>query len=184
MSYDGCKASAITALHAAERRHGWFDFRLDGWSAWRVLRMPVYSIAAALPLSHATASRVNQIKRGLRSTPRVIAVMLFGRRREVLVKSFRSALRTRQGEHFRDVYFDGVLDRQPSYFKVEVVNTMAFSRQAAIALRPADLDAFVFTFWSAVLGRLFPRREAAAFCHDLAGTLRSEVGVQVSESFC
>lgn len=156
VSVEGYKASAIPALHAAERRHGWFEFRLDGWSAWRVLRMPVYSIAAALPLSHGTASRANLIRRGLRATPRVLVVMLFGLPRDVLVKTFRSALRARQGEHFRDVYFDGVLDRQPSYFKVEVVNTTAFSHQAALALRPADVDAFVFTFWGAVLGRMFP----------------------------
>lgn len=183
MSSDGVKAPALHALHAAERRHGWFDFRLDGWSAWRVLRTPVYNIASALPLSHARKSRASQIKRGLKSSLRVLGGMLLGRRRDVLVKSFRSALRAKQGEHFRDVYFDGVLDRQPSHFKVEVVNTMAFSRQAAMALRPADVDSFAFTFWGAVLGWLFPKREAAAFCHHLAGTLRSEVGVKVSEVF-
>lgn len=183
MFSDGGKAPALVALQAAERRHGWFDARLDGWSAWRVLRTPVYNIAAALPLSHARESRASQFKRGLMSTARVLGCLLLGRRRDVLVKSFRSALRSRQDEHFRDVYFDGVLDRQPSHFKVEVVNTTAFSRQAAMALRPADVDAYAFTFWGVVLGRLFPRREIAAFCHDLAATLRSEVGIEVSETF-
>jgi hypothetical protein len=183
MSSDGGKAPALAALQAAERRHGWFDVRLDGWSAWRVLRTPVYNIAAALPLSHARESRTSQFKRGLKSTARVLGCLLLGRRRDVLVKSFRSALRSRQGEHFRDVYFDGVLDRQPSHFKVEVVNTAAFDHQAAMALRPADVDAYAFTFWGVVLGRLFPRREIAGFCHDLAATLRSEVGVEVSSTF-
>lgn len=183
MSSDGVKAAALPALHAAERRYGWFDFRLDGWSAWRVLRTPVYNIASALPLSRMRESRASQIKRGLKSTLHIIGLMLLGRRRDFLAKTCRSALRFRQGEHFRDVYFDSVLDRQPSHFKLEVVNTMAFSRQAAMAHRPADADAFAFILWAALLGRLFPRREAAAFCHDLAGTLRSEVGIQVSESF-
>ncbi|MCE4538167.1 hypothetical protein LXT12_12990 [Pelomonas sp. P7] len=183
MSSEAGKSPALSALYAAERRHGWFDFRLDGWAVWRVLRTPVYNVAAALPLSYTRESRKSQLKRSLKATAGVLGYLLIGRHCDVLVKSFRSALRSRHGDRFRDVYFDGVLDQQPSHFKLEVVNTTAFTRQAAQAFRPANADAYAFTFWGAVLGRLFPCREAEVFCRDLAGSLQSEVGIEIGERF-
>jgi hypothetical protein len=79
---------------------------------------------------------------------------------------------------FRDVYFDGLLTRVGSSFKLEEINSPDFEKQAALATVPSDLDPVVFTFWGSVLGLLRPV-DALSFCQSVSGFLASELGLEV-----
>ena len=148
-----------------------------------MLRTSIYNVAAALPLTSIGPSRLQQIALGIKASGKLLIRLAAGSRQDLLAKSFRSALRGKQGDRFLDVYFDGILARHPSSLKLEVVNSTAFNQQAAQALRPAELDAYAFTFWGVVLGRLFPRKEAWDFCNRVSAALQHEVGIEVGATF-
>src|SRR5262249_29959231 len=66
-----------------------------------------------------------------------------------------------------------------SGLKLEEVNSDAFSRQAAKAVRPADLNPVVITFWGRILGLLFPV-EALGFCSRVSELLMRETQTLVA----
>ncbi|MEH6949966.1 hypothetical protein V4R08_01205 [Nitrobacter sp. NHB1] len=101
-----------------------------------------------------------------------------GGRKELLVKTCRSALRAKSGDKYEDLHFDSLLRRGYSCIKLEEINSPDFEMQAAGAWRPADLNPVVFTFWGRVLGRLFPA-DAMPFCRFVAECLQSELQVAV-----
>ena len=167
-------------FEAFERGNDLFAFTVDGWSAWRVLRNPVQRLAIGPRVAPLARSDALRSLRAIISTFKLLWLLVAGGRRELLVKTSRSGLRMREGERYRDVYFDGVLQRGHSCLKLEETNSPDFARQASAAVLPSDLDPVVFTFWGRVLGRLFPLREAGAFCDRVAHLVAQEIDVTVA----
>lgn len=180
MQRDGDQPSRLEALHALERRQDLFAFKVDGWSAWRVLRNPLHRQAEALPLAQPAQAQSSRVLNALRGSLRLLGLLVAGGRRELLVKTCRSGLRLPAGDRFRDVYFDGLLETGRSFAKLEEINSPDFDRQAAAACFPATLDPVVFTFWGMLLARLLPVRAAQAYCDRLAVLLEQEVGLVLS----
>lgn len=178
MTSDEERATRLEKLFALERRHKFFSYRVDGWSAWRVMRNPVYWRVAALPLSIPTRPTSIRVSEALRGTLGLLRLLTAGRQKELLIKTCRSALRAKHGDKYEDLYFDGLLRRGYSCVKLEEINSSDFEVQAAAAWRPADLNPVVFTFWGRILGRLFPA-DAMPFCRFVAERLQSELQVDV-----
>ncbi|MFZ2159109.1 MAG: hypothetical protein WAV72_23715 [Bradyrhizobium sp.] len=172
------RAAKIATLFALERKHDLFSYRVDGWSAWRVMRNPVYWMVADLPLSKPGKSTFARILEALRGTLTLARFVAIPGRRDLLIKTCRSALRMKRGAQYEDVYFDSLLRRGYSCVKLEEVNSPDFEVQAAAAWRPADLNPIVFTFWGSVLGRLFSA-DAMSFCKFVAERLKEELQVVV-----
>lgn len=169
----------LQAFFAMERANDLFSLRIDGWSAWRVIRNPVFRMLENAPLAQPVRPTVVRSIEAALATFRLLWILIRGERREVLVKTCRSGLRIKQGDRFRDVYYDGLLTGEFSYFKMEEINSADFDIQAAAALRPAELDPVVFTFWGRVLGSLFPVDEMQ-LCRAISDILRRELGLEVS----
>jgi len=171
-------SARIAELHAMERRHDLFAFRVDGWSAWRVMRFAVQMLVLDLPLAQPARPTLTRSLEALGATLKLLWLLLAGRQRDLVVSTCRSALRMQLGAKYRDVYFDGLLVKGYSCLKIEEINSPDFDRQAAAAWRPADLNSVVFTFWGRVLGLLFPVK-AAAFCKSVAQVLSSDLHLSV-----
>lgn len=167
------------AFFAMERRHDLFSLRVDGWSAWRVIRNPVFRMLQNYPLEQPARPTMVRSVEAVVATLRLLWILLRGETREVLVKTCRSGLRIKQGDRFRDVYYDSLLTGEFSYFKMEEINSADFDAQAAAALRPAELDPVVFTFWGKVLGLLFPVG-AMPLCRTVSDILQRELQLDVS----
>lgn len=176
------RAARIAKLFELERKHDLFACRIDGWSAWRVLRNPLYWLVAELPLSKPGRPASVRIMEAALATFKLARLMIFGSRKDLLVQTCRSALRVMRGEQFEELHFDGLLRRGYSCIKLEEINSPDFEAQAAAAWRPADLNPVVFTFWGHVLGRLLPA-DADAFCHRVAELLRDEMQIAVSPTW-
>lgn len=180
MEHEQAFSARLTAFFELERRDDLFAFMVDGWSAWRVLRNPLHRLTEALPLAQPVRANASRVLSALGNTVRLAVRLLTAQPCECLVKTCRSGLRMQAGDRFRDVYFDGLLATGKPYFKLEEINCPDFERQASLALFPPHLDSVVFTFWGKVLARLRPVTAAGPFCETLAGTLKNEVGIQVS----
>lgn len=183
MQRDSGQLSQLDALRAAEQRHDLFAFKVDGWSAWRVLRNPLHRLAEALPLAQPARANASRVLTALGGSLRLLGLLVRGPRSDLLVKTCRSGLRMPAGDGFRDVYFDGLLATGRSYAKLEEINSPDFDRQAAAACFPATLDPVVFTFWGMVLARLMPVRAARDYCNRVAALLSQEVGMQVAPAW-
>ena len=168
----------VSRLAAIERRHDLFAYRYDGWSAWRVMRNAAYQAAGGLPLVKPNRRDWSRSLAALVGTTRLLWILLLGRRKDLLVKTCRSALRLEVDGTFLDVHFDGLLTSGYTALKLEEVNTPNFEMQAAAALRPADLDPVVFTFWGRILGTLLPA-DVKQFCDDTSRLLRDEAGIDM-----
>jgi hypothetical protein len=176
---DGSWGARQQAFIAMERKYGLFALRVDGWSPWRVMRNFVFRKLENVPLSQPARPTAVRSLEALVATFRLLWLLLKGEDRDLLVKTCRSGLRVKRGDQFRDVYFDGLLERDFSYLKIEEINSPAFDRQAASAASPAELDPVVFTFWGRVLGKLLPVK-AGALCQSIAGALQRELGLEVA----
>jgi len=166
-------------LEAFEQQHNLFDYKVDGWSAWRVMRNPIHRLAESLPLAQPTRSTFRRVTHALWHTLKVLNLMSRNDRRDLVVKTCRSGLRMSIGDRFRDVYFDGLLAHGYTFVKLEEVNSDDFEQQAAAACYPAELDPIVFTFWGLLLSWLFPVRSSRRFCADLAGSLKQDLGISL-----
>lgn len=142
------------------------------------MRNPVYWRVADLPLSKPARPIYIRILEALLGTLGALGLLVAGRRKDLLIKTCRSALRAKHGDKYEDVHFDRLLRRGYSSIKLEEINSSDFEAQVAAAWRPADLNPVVFTFWGRVLGRLFPAN-AMSFCRFVAEHLQSELDVAV-----
>jgi hypothetical protein len=174
----------INELKEFEKKHALFDETYDGWSVWRVMRNSVFREAMKKhwPISAPPISTSKRVIEALFSTLRLAFIIIFSRQKELLVKTARSGLRMTQGNKFRDVYFDGILENEKTHFKIEEINSLSFERQAEQTLFPADLDAVVFTFWGRLLGIIFPA-PVMPFCKKTSSLLKAETGISVSPYF-
>jgi hypothetical protein len=177
---DGDQPSRVVALHVLERAHNLFDFKVDGWSAWRVLRNPLHSQAEALPLAQLAQTQWRRVLSALYNSLRLLGLLIAGDRCDLLVKTSRSGLRMPAGEQYRDVYYDGLLATGYSFAKLEEINSPDFERQAAVACFPATLDPVVFTFWGMIFARLLPLRSARSYCDRISVLLAEDVGMDTS----
>jgi hypothetical protein len=178
---DGSWTARQQAFIAMERKHDLFALRVDGWSAWRVMRNFVFRKLEGVPLAQPGRPTAIRSMEALRATFRLIWLLLKGGRRDLLVKTCRSGLRVKCGDRFRDVYFDGLLAGDFSYLKMEEINSPDFDTQAALAARPGELDPVVFTFWGRILGKLLPAGPGS-LCPSIAETLRRELSLELSPS--
>lgn len=179
MSLPAATPDRLQVLDALERTHKLFDYRVDGWSAWRVMRNPVRRLAEALPLAAPARSNARRSLQALVATLHLGSLLAFAGRRDLLVKTCRSGLRMPLGKQFRDVYFDGLLQQGHTCLKLEEINSQDFDVQAASAWHPSDLDPAVFTFWGRVLGSLWPVK-ALPFCESVSGLLAREIQLEIA----
>jgi hypothetical protein len=173
------RVAKLKKLFELERENDLFSFRVDGWSAWRVLRFPLYQLVQGLPLARASRPTLVRVMEALSASVKLIWLIGAGRKRELLVKTCRTALRLRRGGFYRDIYFDTLLEHRRSGLKLEEINSDAFSRQAANAFRPADLNPVAITFWGRILGILFPVN-CMSFCKRISELLLRETNTSVA----
>ena len=174
--------SRLETFREIERTLNLFGERFEGWSPWRVMRAPIFASVTMIGqgFSNSGQRQLGRMAEAAWATVQFLQVIVFGPRRDVLVKTCRSALRLHEGGRYRDVYFDGLLATGIAAFKLEEINSRAFDRQASNALFPADLNPIVFTFWGRIFGTLFPAISVDAFAAFVVRALETNLGLAVT----
>ncbi len=172
------RIGGLDRLAATEKRHDLFAPRVDGWSMWRVVRHFVQRRTGRYGVSRPQQNDARRSLWALASTLRLLVILAFPPKVDLMVKTQRSSLRMAIGDQFRDIYFDGLLTRTDDHFKMEVIDSPDFDRQADASMFPAHLNPIVFTFWGRVLGQLFPA-PAGDFPARVSAVLKEEVGVDI-----
>lgn len=161
-----------------ERELDLFAFKFGGFSGWRVMRNPAFYALRGEGSGGVTVPAAKRILLAIRQTLRLIWLLFTVRPVDVVVKTGVSSLRTFKGGKWHDMFFDGVLARTNSHFKILEMNALNYSEQVRAAAFPGHLEPSVFTFWGRILGRLFPAR-TEGFEQRVASALKERLGVEI-----
>ncbi|MEZ4731757.1 MAG: hypothetical protein R3E79_31950 [Caldilineaceae bacterium] len=144
--------SSITVdeyIRQIEVTHDLLKYEIEGWSAWCILRFPVQ-----LKLFHAqSTSEKSIIKNDYRnrwqrgySVLRAIAKLITVKQKSYFVKSYTSGLAEKEGEKYKDIWFDDLLIMIGNYIKVESINNLQFAKRRSTALVPSNILMDDFNF--------------------------------------
>lgn len=164
---------SIDFLQSIETKHDLLQYTLDGWSVWCLLRFPL-QLALVTP-GTVPASRVplgKRIELSAREAPRVVRP---GGARYV-VKTYSSGLVEREGEHYKDIWFDDLIRELGSVFKMEQVNNLMFAGRRARALIPSDVTTSAIELLASLLARVWRPSRAMIVAQVLSRVLQQETG--------
>jgi hypothetical protein len=164
---------SIDFLQALEAKHDLLEYRLDGWSVWCVLRFPL-QLALVTP-GTVPAARMSHRKRlslSLADAGRLVRPRLS----RYVVKTYSSGLVEREGERYKDIWFDDLIKEIGSVFKIEQVNSPMFLTRRAQALIPSDITTSGIELAASALARVWRPPQAAEAARELSTILARELG--------
>jgi hypothetical protein len=167
---------SIDFLQAIEARHNLLEHRLGGWSAWCILRFPL-QMALVTP-GTVPAARLSYRERLALSAADATRLIRPRRSRHV-VKTYSSGLVEREGDRYKDIWFDDLIKEIGSVFKIEQVNSLMFLSRRARALVPSDVTTAGIELAASSLARVWQPSQVGEVARELFSVLEQEVGAGV-----
>jgi hypothetical protein len=164
---------SIDFLQALEAKHDLLERRLDGWSAWCILRFPL-QLALVTP-GTVPAARMpyrERLSLSLADAGRLVRP----RPSRYVVKTYSSGLVEREGERYKDIWFDDLIREIGAVFKIEQVNSPMFLSRRAQALIPSDVTTSGMELAASFLARVWQPARTAELARELSGILAREAG--------
>lgn len=177
---DNIQARADEILRLVEEKYDLLQYRVDGWTAWPLLRFWVASQLADIGLS----TPVTQSNQGWRlwiALQSIQALVCLPRAR-YFVKTYTSARgerSERQGGLYKDIYFDELLMALGDYCKIESLNNIRMFPRSQAALLPSHLYTPILEL--AAFGLRLSSRSAARFmpiARAIATAFETETGLR------
>ena len=161
-----------------EQENDLFSLKIDGWSAWRLLRFWVSMQLIIHPQAPRPASdKRKRLLRGLQEMP----VYFFPKRAQYLLDTSSSLRIEKENGLYKDVFFDDLSLSLGSCFKLERVNSEAFHALNRQALVKSDLTATPLELLTGLLNRLMrPRPQIKEIARHLSDCIQSGLGLAVS----
>lgn len=170
---------AAERIRQFEQEHELFKLKIDGVSAWRLLRFWV-SMQLIIHPEDAKPQSDNKkrLLRGLQELP----AYFFPKRARFLMDTSSSLRIEKEGDLYKDVFFDDLILALGDCFKLERVNSEAFHALNNQALAKCDLTASPLELLTGFLYRFTrcrPEIEAAA--RQLSDSIQHGLGLAVTE---
>jgi hypothetical protein len=176
------KPAYLTEIQAAslvselEQSNGLFDIKLEGYSAWRIVRSKVLNKLQQYPFVDRRPSYLKVewlFERLLLFIPDIFSI-LSARQAKFFVKTFSSALNDQVNGHYKDVYFDDVMIMTGGCFKVETLNNLSYSSRRKKALIPAALTTAAIDLIAAFCMLVFPSTACSKAATQIIRILHKE----------
>lgn len=169
------EADAAIRLRELEEKYDLFKYKVDGYSAWQLLRFNVALSLQALPFQKQDASS-NWLRlcKSLFQAILDIPAFLFPRRARYVVKTCTSALSEKDAECWKDIYFDDLLKEIGDCYKIEVQSNSAFFVRRKAALIPVSITTASIDLLSSILSRLFCPASISEVADRVAEDLQNE----------
>lgn len=183
------EAQAVAMLEELELKTGLYKYRIDDYSAWRLLRFKMSLVLQHLPFSSSSkSSRFTWAMERLVYFFREIPVFLFPQHKNILVKTFSTALGEEENGFYKDIHFDDLFDGSDTCFKIEALNNPNYAERREKALIPITMTTAVFDLLSAAFAFIkiptYTRRVASDIYRDIQsefdGLALTAKGIQVS----
>ncbi len=173
-------AEARQRLSDMETKYDLYQYKLGGFSAWRLLRFEVMSSLQNLPFSSGEKER-SRFRRLMKNVPAAFWELprLFSpKRARYIIKTFATALREIEMGLYKDVYFDDIIKDLGPWYKIEAINNPAYNDRRKKMLFPADTTTTAIDLAVSALSRLIGPRTITKVAACLAQALQSESNLQ------
>jgi hypothetical protein len=166
-------------LHQLEAKYDLYQYEVDGWSAWAVIRADMASIMASLPWSDPEhySMGFSKFERLAIAFKEMVSVFRLRKVRFVIL-AHASALREKVANSYKDIYFDDLLLelKRKNYFKIEDLNLKAFLAMSKAALIGSDMTSTLFEIASAMMAKTRWPSYISNIAKNLAAPLQKETG--------
>ena len=164
---------SIDFLQALEAKHNLLEYRLDGWSVWCVLRFPLqFALVTPGTVPAARMSYRERLSFAVTDAGRLVRP----RSARYVVKTYSSGLVEREGELYKDIWFDDLIKEIGAVFKIEQVNSPMFLSRRAQALIPSDVTTSGIELAASALARVWRPTQAAEVAREVSRILAQELG--------
>jgi len=162
-----------------EVKNDLFQFKIDGWCVWPLLRFPVYQSLAKLPLiTKDSIPRLDKLSFGIKEIVKLLSL----RKARFFIKTYSSAKGELEGELYKDHIFDDFLIDIGSFFKVEALNNNKLLFTNKNSLIKSDLTTSFIELISFLPIRFSVPRRLLKLGSILSGCLQKEPGLEMFTS--
>lgn len=166
------EAQVASRLEMLETGADLFKYQIDGYSVWRLLRFKMAMILHKLPFyKQSKPFGAAWVLERMILFVREIPIFLFPVHKDIVVKTFSTALSDEENGFFRDVYFDDLLDDGKTCFKIETLNNPGYAERRKKALIPITMTTALVDLISAV----FAFVRMPAHTHRLAADIYKDL---------
>lgn len=164
-------------IRQIEETYDLLQYEVDGWCIWPLLRFSAALELMKLPFTVTKeAFRFRELW--------AIAVtdsfrLFFPRESRYVVHTLSSELMEKEGDRFKDVFFDDLLRELGSYFKIETLNSKSFLARRKAALIRSDVTSTAFGMMSTLVLPKFGSHAAISRVADkLSASIRRQPGLE------
>jgi len=165
------EADAAAQLEQLEREFGLWSLRVDGFSPWRIVRFAVGLELQNLPFGSNDLPRGALIMACVRSLLDMIRPQ---RPCRYAVKSFSSALRSKNVAGYEDAYYEALLQKIPGGVRLHSLNAAGYGRRPTAWDGP-NIDTTFILVAGALLGRISPVRGSDQAFESIATAISSRI---------
>jgi hypothetical protein len=159
-----------------EAKHDLLQYEVDGWCVWPVLRFPV--ALALLDLPFTKSREAFRLRELLFLAAKDLPDLIFPRKALYAAVTLSSALMEREGERYKDVFFDDLLRELGSFFKIESINSKGFLPRSRAALIKSNVTSTAFDLLSSLVLPKFSRLPSLkSIAEKISASLRQETGL-------
>ena len=169
------ETEASARLRELEAKYDLFKYTIDGYSAWRLLRSGVTRSLQTLPFQkQIVSSKWFRLGKVLLQSIVDLPAVLFPQTARCVVKTCSSALNEKDGDCWKDIYFDDLLTEIGHCYKIEVQNNPAFFHRRKAAMIPVTITASPIHLLAAIFKKVFRRKENSEIARIITAVLRDE----------
>jgi len=164
-----------------EDKYNLFHYEHDGWCLWPILRLRVADFLTDLPWDNLREKKKFGIHRRLPVIISDLPKLFRPPKAPIVVKTYASKLREKQGERFKDIFIDDLLVSIGSrdYFKIEGVNSDAFYDRSKKSLIRKDISSYFFdSLPKAVANRFIRARPLSQMAQNFAVIFKQELNLE------
>jgi hypothetical protein len=175
---DNIQALADDKVRLMEEKYDLLRYQVDGWAIWTILRFWIAYQIVDIGLT-SESSRSNLMKRfviALQSLPS----LFFVGKAKYLIKTYTSARGEKQGDRYKDVYFDDLLVILGNAVKIESVNNFSMWERSRRALIPSDIYAPIIDFIVFGLKKFLGVNKFLLMAQELSRIFEEELSLQIS----
>jgi hypothetical protein len=166
---------ALEILEELELKYDLFKYKIDGYSAWRLLRFKAATEIQNLPLKtkpdYVTWDWLKE--RLVLFIPELIK-FIFPHHAKFVFKTFSSALRERKNNRYKDIYFDDLIDELGDYYKIETINSSIYWKRRMLAINPISITTAVIDLISGFLAYLGIPTQYGAIAREISCKINTE----------
>lgn len=174
------EAEVASHLRMLEVKHDLFQYCVDGYGVWQLLRSEAASRLRNLPrVRKSTDLKSKWLNRNIFLVLPEFLRFFFPRRARYFVRTVSSALREKEGKFFKDVYFDDLIKEFDTVYKMESINSPVYGGRRKSALIPAAMTTFTIKLLAELLARLPASSEVMRVAKQISSKLYSEPALSV-----